>query len=870
MEFNLFVVFVSIAIFTSGSWSAGVTCPQVTSPRVRDNHELLLDLDEDIVVPKETTLLLNSTMRVGVSQNICINITTSSGASERIACSSIAIESKYPRMLLQDIDGYLMLKVEELTASDDKAVFTWWSAGTDPLGETMVTVLDEDNDFTACGRKGRTMHVVFNLGFGRVTDVALKTSKPIDIYNYQPSTPWHCWSLNKNILPSYETPFYMTTFQHMEYTMKADYIFTVTRPGHRSKRPLQKMFDVHIQESIDVRISVSHQPNAFGDNIDLQCSASDDIATVDWIFQGNVLHSDIDLKSKVFKYEVPEFQQQNIGNYSCRVRTNCGSIFYSEDLEIGIKGRAHQTTKIIDVTTEMTGVTVTSTLDDNDTLPVNQEATMQVTSTQRTLPEHEGSIQNDYVSILQEATTQVTSTQRTSPDHEGSIQNHYVSTFQDPLSTQSVLPKDGEKHLFYPIFFLSGMLAVVVAYLLVITIRRNINYGNNNDADIERTNGETYNEDISLSVSQASTGDASSTSSENNSLRTESLLDTRIGSVGTSETSVPLLTSGYINGPFDATIDIEYHHLRFSEDNILGRGEFGVVRRASVENANHMSGHKEVAVKCLKANASIDNRKDLLRELDILKSLQSGHPHIVTLLGWCTQDPIYIILELAPYGSLHDYLITNRAWELYENIHPNSRDLTSHDLLQFAWQIAKGMSFIASKQCTHRDLAARNVLVGHERCCKISDFGLARRVSDSFVEQRTTQMRLPVRWMALESLLSSTYTTKSDIWSYGIVLWEIVTLGSTPYAGMPAKKVIQKLKCGYRLPKPNHCSNECYQIMEACWQQQPEVRPTFSDICLKVGHLVSDETQEHLEMESFEDRIYVNISLENWPSRERL
>ncbi|XP_070557254.1 tyrosine kinase receptor Cad96Ca-like [Ptychodera flava] len=325
------------------------------------------------------------------------------------------------------------------------------------------------------------------------------------------------------------------------------------------------------------------------------------------------------------------------------------------------------------------------------------------------------------------------------------------------------------------------MLAMVVSYVFVTKIRRRIHSENNNDDAAERTDGHT-SEENSSSVSQASTDDASSLSSESNFLRTESLLDTRIGSAGTPETSLPLLTSEYVNGPFGATIGIEYHQLRFSEDNILGRGEFGVVRKASVENANHFSGHKEVAVKCLKERTSIDDRENLLRELDILKSLQSGHPHVVTLLGWSTQDPIYIILELAPYGSLHDYLMSNRAWELYENIHPNSRDLTSHDLLQFAWQIAKGMSFIASKKFIHRDLAARNVLVGHERCCKISDFGLARRVSGAFVQQRTAQMRLPIRWMAPESLFSLTCTTKSDIWSYGIVLWEIVTLG-TPKDG---------------------------------------------------------------------------------------
>ncbi|XP_070574817.1 tyrosine-protein kinase receptor Tie-1-like [Ptychodera flava] len=214
----------------------------------------------------------------------------------------------------------------------------------------------------------------------------------------------------------------------------------------------------------------------------------------------------------------------------------------------------------------------------------------------------------------------------------------------------------------------------------------------------------------------------------------------------------------------------------------------------------------------------------------------------------------------------------NRAKESYENIIPNSRDITSYVLLQFAWQIAKGMSFIASKKCIHKDLATRNILLGRNKCCKISDFGLARHVNDNFIERRTAEMRLPIRWMALESLVFSVYTTESDVWSYGVVLWEIVTLGSTPYGRLSPSEIVRKVKDGHRLPKPIHCSDEFYQVMQACWKEQREERPTFSDICLTVGQLANDGAQDHLTMEDFDDRDYVNIHVlpGNWSQDERI
>ncbi|XP_070574840.1 tyrosine-protein kinase receptor Tie-1-like [Ptychodera flava] len=207
---------------------------------------------------------------------------------------------------------------------------------------------------------------------------------------------------------------------------------------------------------------------------------------------------------------------------------------------------------------------------------------------------------------------------------------------------------------------------------------------------------------------------------------------------------------------------------------------------------------------------------------------------------------------------------------MYQNIHPRSQNVTSFDLLQFAWQIAKGMSYIASRKFVHRDLALRNVLLGEDRCCKISDFGFARDISGTDMYEPKSMGPLPIRWMALESLLRSMYTTESDVWSYGVVLWEIATLGATPYSDFTSTEVVKKVRKGYRLQKPRHCSDELFQVMRECWNLYPESRPSFSDICVTVGEMTKDATKEYLILQEFDGRLYVNLSEEDTHSDEKL
>ncbi|XP_031812239.1 proto-oncogene tyrosine-protein kinase receptor Ret [Sarcophilus harrisii] len=272
----------------------------------------------------------------------------------------------------------------------------------------------------------------------------------------------------------------------------------------------------------------------------------------------------------------------------------------------------------------------------------------------------------------------------------------------------------------------------------------------------------------------------------------------------------------------------------------LGEGEFGKVVKATAFRLKGKAGYTTVAVKMLKENASPSELKDLLSEFNLLK--QVNHPHVIKLYGACSQDgPLYLIVEYAKYGSLRSFLREsrkvgpsymggngNRNSSYLDN--PDERALTMGDLISFAWQISRGMHYLAEMKLVHRDLAARNVLVAEGRKMKISDFGLSRDVyeEDSYVKR--SKGRIPVKWMAIESLFDHIYTTQSDVWSFGVLLWEIVTLGGNPYPGIPPERLFNLLKTGYRMERPENCSEEMYNLMLHCWKQEPDKRPTFGEI----------------------------------------
>ncbi|XP_050442664.1 tyrosine kinase receptor Cad96Ca [Adelges cooleyi] len=302
--------------------------------------------------------------------------------------------------------------------------------------------------------------------------------------------------------------------------------------------------------------------------------------------------------------------------------------------------------------------------------------------------------------------------------------------------------------------------------------------------------------------------------------------------------------------------EIPRHHIRVC--SILGEGSFGQVWKCEAYNIVGFKGNMTVAVKTLKDNAGERERLDLVQELQVMKSLEPN-PHVVKLLGCCTErDPLFVVMEYAKLGKLQSVLRNSRGVTYYTNTHGSS-SLTSHELIMFCYQIAKGMDFLSSKGIIHRDLAARNILVTDDRLCKISDFGFARDVASSRVYERKSEGRLPIRWMAPESLFDNMYSAKSDVWSFGVLMWEIVTLGSTPYPGMAAADVMKRIRDGYRLEKPQHCRREVYNIMFYCWDKCADERPDFRELLDLLDKLLVTET-DYIQLDRFPDNAYYNIT----------
>ncbi|KAK3704761.1 hypothetical protein QZH41_009758 [Actinostola sp. cb2023] len=248
-----------------------------------------------------------------------------------------------------------------------------------------------------------------------------------------------------------------------------------------------------------------------------------------------------------------------------------------------------------------------------------------------------------------------------------------------------------------------------------------------------------------------------------------------------------------------------------------------------------------VAVKMLKANANENDMVHLLYEMDAMKTI-GQHKNIVNFLGACTQNgPLFVVVEYAPHGNLRQFLRERRPSEY----HRSRLSLTIRDFISFCFQISRGMEYLSSKKCIHRDLAARNILVGEDYVMKIADFGLARNVQDVDYYRKSTNGRVPTKWLAIEALFDRLYTTQSDVWMFGILLWEIFTLGGSPYPGIPVESLFELLKSGYRMQKPQNCPNELYCIMLRCWNENPNNRPTFTELRSEFDRMLTSMTDKN-------------------------
>uniref|UniRef100_A0A4W3JUD3 Tyrosine-protein kinase receptor n=1 Tax=Callorhinchus milii TaxID=7868 RepID=A0A4W3JUD3_CALMI len=273
--------------------------------------------------------------------------------------------------------------------------------------------------------------------------------------------------------------------------------------------------------------------------------------------------------------------------------------------------------------------------------------------------------------------------------------------------------------------------------------------------------------------------------------------------------------------------------------NFLGSGAFGEVFEGKAEEIlGAGSGDVKVAVKTLRKGATDNEKSEFLKEAYLMSHFD--HAHIIKLLGVCLQnEPQFLLLELMEGKDLLSYLRGARGSLMH---HPL---LHAGDLIDVCLDIAKGCSYLEKMHFVHRDLAARNCLVSTKeynnsnRMVKIGDFGLARDIYKNDYYRKEGEGLLPVRWMAPESLIDGLFTNQSDVWSFGILMWEVMTLGQQPYPARTNLEVLHFVRTGGRLERPHSCPDDVHQLMLKCWAREPHKRPSFRHIQSCLEHLKS-------------------------------
>ncbi|XP_076000694.1 epidermal growth factor receptor [Genypterus blacodes] len=266
----------------------------------------------------------------------------------------------------------------------------------------------------------------------------------------------------------------------------------------------------------------------------------------------------------------------------------------------------------------------------------------------------------------------------------------------------------------------------------------------------------------------------------------------------------------------------------FKKIKVLGSGAFGTVYKGLwVPEGEDVK--IPVAIKVLREATSPKANKEICDEAYVMASVD--HPHVCRLLGICLTSTVQLVTQLMPYGCLLDYVKENKD------------NIGSQYLLNWCVQIAKGMNYLEERHLVHRDLAARNVLVKTPQHVKITDFGLAKLLNADEKEYHADGGKVPIKWMALESILNRTYTHQSDVWSYGVTVWELMTFGTRPYDGIPASDIASVLEKGERLPQPPICTIDVYMIMVKCWMIDAESRPHFRELIAEFTKMARDPSR---------------------------
>ncbi|NXA12991.1 INSR protein, partial [Sapayoa aenigma] len=258
----------------------------------------------------------------------------------------------------------------------------------------------------------------------------------------------------------------------------------------------------------------------------------------------------------------------------------------------------------------------------------------------------------------------------------------------------------------------------------------------------------------------------------------------------------------------------------------LGQGSFGMVYEGIAKDIVKGEPETRVAVKTVNESASLRERIEFLNEASVMKGF-SCH-HVVRLLGVVSKgQPTLVVMELMAHGDLKSYLRSLRP-EAENN--PGRPPPTLREMIQMAAEIADGMAYLNAKKFVHRDLAARNCMVAEDFTVKIGDFGMTRDIYETDYYRKGGKGLLPVRWMAPESLKDGVFTTYSDVWSFGVVLWEISSLAEQPYQGLSNEQVLKFVMDGGYLDQPDNCPERLHSLMQMCWQYNPKMRPTFIEI----------------------------------------
>ncbi|XP_029002381.1 melanoma receptor tyrosine-protein kinase-like [Betta splendens] len=266
----------------------------------------------------------------------------------------------------------------------------------------------------------------------------------------------------------------------------------------------------------------------------------------------------------------------------------------------------------------------------------------------------------------------------------------------------------------------------------------------------------------------------------------------------------------------------------FKKIRVLGSGAFGTVFKG-MWTPEGEDVKIPVAIKVLREATLPKANQEILNEAYVMASVE--HPHVCRLLGVCLTSSVQLVTQLMPFGCLLDYVRHHR-----ENI-------GAQWLLNWCVQIAKGMNYLEEHHLVHRDLAARNVLVKNPNHVKITDFGLAKLLTTDEKEYHSDGGKVPIKWMALESILQWTYTHQSDVWSYGVTVWELMTFGSKPYDSIPASEIASVLEKGERLPQPPICTIDVYMIMVKCWMIDPSSRIRFKELVAEFSRMARDPSR---------------------------